>query len=104
MARPVTRVACVRRNQESRELASDQAHKLAIDLTKRINRAIYRLHPIRLLDEPVTETNVLGALAVRNLAYMLNPIITGALLGKNIMRRCTPDYRNKRVSTARFFT
>ena len=59
MARPVTRVACVRRNQESRELASDQAHKLAIDLTKRINLAIYRLHPIRLLDEPVTETNVL---------------------------------------------
>ena len=76
MARPVTRVAFVRRTQEAREVASDQAHKLAICLTKRINQAIHRLHPTRLLDEPVTETNVLGALAVRNLAYMLNPIIT----------------------------
>ena len=49
MARPETRVACVRRAQESRALASDQARKLAICLpvTKRIDRAIYRLHKAR---------------------------------------------------------
>ena len=103
MARPVTRVACVRRNQESRELASDQAHKLAIDLTKRINLAIYRLHPIRLLDEPVTETNVLGALAVRNLAYMLNPIITGALLGKNHYEKVYPRLPEQKSFNSKVF-
>ena len=38
MARPVTRVAFVGRTQEAREVASDQARKLAICLTKRINQ------------------------------------------------------------------
>ena len=75
------------RSQESRKLVSDQARKMATCLTTSINQAIYRLHPTRLLDEQVTEPNVLGALAVSNPAYMLNPIITGAKLKKIIMRR-----------------
>ena len=47
------------RSRESRKLVSDQARKMATCLTTSINQAIYRLHPTRLLDEPVTETNVL---------------------------------------------
>ena len=81
-----------------------QARKLAICLTKRINRAIYRLHPTRLLDEPVTETNVLGALAVRNLAYMLNPIITGALLKKNHYEKVYPRLPEQKEFQQRGFS
>ena len=42
---------------------------------------LYTEHSTSLLDEPVTEKNIIGVLAVRNLAFLLDPIIACAFLG-----------------------
>ena len=42
---------------------------------------LYRKHHASLLEEPVTETNIVGAVALRNLAFLLDPIIAHALMG-----------------------
>ena len=42
---------------------------------------LYRKHHASLLEEPVTETNIVGAVALRNLAFLLDPIIAYALMG-----------------------
>ena len=42
---------------------------------------LYRKHHASLLEEPVTETNIVGAVALRNLAFLLDPIIAYALVG-----------------------
>ena len=46
----------------------------------------YSKHFTSLLDEPVTERRILSAVALRNLGFLLNPIIAGALLGRSITR------------------
>ena len=85
---PVIRFACCA--QESREPASDQVQKLATYLTKRISKNIYSLYSTSLVSEPITETTMIGAQTVRNLEYMLNPIISRALLEKRTHEKVYP--------------
>ena len=42
---------------------------------------LYKKHHTSLLEEPVTEKNIFGAVAFRNLAFLLDPIIAHALMG-----------------------
>ena len=42
----------------------------------------YARHATSLLDEPVTEQSILGSVVPRNLAFLADPIIAHALLGK----------------------
>jgi hypothetical protein len=47
---------------------------------------LYAKHATSLLDEPVTEQSIFGTVVPRNLAFLADPIIAHALLGKEKSR------------------
>jgi hypothetical protein len=56
---------------------------------------LYKKHHTSLLEEPVTETNIFGAVALRNLAFLLDPIIAHALLGLTLKLSMHPPLPEK---------
>ena len=56
---------------------------------------LYKKHHTSLLEEPVTETNIFGAVALRNLAFLLDPIIAHALLGLTLKLSMHPPLPKK---------
>ena len=59
--------------------AAALAGRVARSMLRRLH--LYTEHSTSLLDEPVTEKNIIGVLPVRNLAFLLYPIIACAFLG-----------------------
>ena len=87
MVLPVTRFTLA---QERCPQAAARTGRVAKWLRAQLKSDKYREHPTSLLDEPVTKRSILGVQALRDLAFLLDPIIACALLGQGEKIRMYP--------------